>query len=411
MKILLLLVLMHKKNLFLRSLYDFGNSFIMINFLLYFSQRLVIDGWLSDFWYNALFAISSVLLLLSAPLLASFADKYGGNKYLLALATLGTWLSYAWSVLLAYSGGSMIFIALLFLLWQYFYQLSFVFFNTLLDDIADQAHKSRASGIGQFANSIGQLCGLLFAMPFAATRLWPLLPSVLVFAILSLPMLFLFQEKKPKIHRLNATVLLAEWRNFFKKMIIFFSTSVAVPMLVAFFFFNDALITVTNNYALYLERVFSLPDMTKNIIMMIILILSAVGGLVFWPIADKIGSWKSLKYILISWIVLLPFSWLVTTIPLLIFCSALLGFFMWGIRTVTRAYLSQMLNKEDLWYGFSYYTIVERFATFFWPLSRGALVMLWASSALSYRVALVSMTLYVIIGLLLFLYWKRQPSK
>src|SRR3989344_2723647 len=72
-----LLHLMNKKKLFYWSLYDFANSIIFINFLLYFSQWMVIEGGLSDFWYNAIFAITSVALFFSAPALASFTDKHG----------------------------------------------------------------------------------------------------------------------------------------------------------------------------------------------------------------------------------------------------------------------------------------------------------------------------------------------
>jgi len=89
---------------------------------------MVVDGGLSDFWYNAIFAISSILLFLSAPTLASFTDKYGGRKYLLNFATIGTFLGYGLATVFAYLGTQYIFIiAICFLLGQYFYQLSFVF--------------------------------------------------------------------------------------------------------------------------------------------------------------------------------------------------------------------------------------------------------------------------------------------
>src|SRR5260370_8396317 len=81
---------MNKKNLFLWSLYDFANSIVFINFLLYFSQWLVIDGGLSDFWYNATFPISTVLLFITAPSLAAYNDKHGGRKLSLNVSTVCT---------------------------------------------------------------------------------------------------------------------------------------------------------------------------------------------------------------------------------------------------------------------------------------------------------------------------------
>jgi len=89
-------------------------------------------------------------------------------------------------------------------------------------------------------------------------------------------------------------------------MILFFSVSVASPVLIAFFFFNDALITMTNNYSIFLERVFTIPDNTKSLLLMGIIVMSAVGGIVAGWLGDKIGQLKILKGILIGWIIMLP---------------------------------------------------------------------------------------------------------
>ena len=79
-------------------------------------------------------------------------------------------------------------------------------------------------------------------------------------------------------------------------------------------------------------------------------------GTTFGKIADRIGALKSIKIILITWIVLFPGLGLVKTIPGLIICSTMLGFTMGGMVAVVRAYLSQKLKKEEFGYGFSFYT-------------------------------------------------------
>jgi MFS-type transporter involved in bile tolerance (Atg22 family) len=48
-------------------------------------------------------------------------------------------------------------IAVFFLLGQYFYQLSFVFYNPMIEEISDTAHRGRVSGIGQCSNALGQI--------------------------------------------------------------------------------------------------------------------------------------------------------------------------------------------------------------------------------------------------------------
>ncbi|MBU1036888.1 MFS transporter [Patescibacteria group bacterium] len=402
---------MNKKKLFYWSLYDFANSLIFINFLLYFSQWLVIDGGLADFWYNAIFAITSLLLFFSAPTLAAFTDKYGGRKYLLNLATIGTFLGYGLAAGLAYLGTQYIFIiTLFFLLGQYFYQLSFVFYNTLIEDVADLKHRSRASGIGQFSNSLGQVSGLIIAIPLSATRLQPLFPALILFILLSLPMMIGFADSRPKQKKINVQILKDGEKEYFKKIAAFLSVSIAVPMLVAFFFFNDALITISNNYPIYMERVFAVSDTTKNMLLMAVLLMSAVGGLVSGWIADKIGSLKTLKYILLGWIILIPLIALSKGLVILTIFSITVGSLIGSVWTVTRAYLSELLKKENIGYGFSFYTLAERFATLLGPLTYGGIIAVLGTESSSYRLAMGSMTVFVLIGLIILMKWKRTPK-
>jgi UMF1 family MFS transporter len=402
---------MNKIKLFQWSLYDFANSFVFINFLLYFSQWMVIDGGLSDFWYNAIFAITSILLFLSAPTLASFTDKYGGRKYLLNLSTLGTFLGYGLATYFAYLGTQYIFvIALLFLIGQYFYQLSFVFYNTLIEDVADVEHRARASGIAQFSNSIGQVAGLLMALPLSATRLQPLFPALIIFIILALPMMIFFVDSKPKNNKLSIEVLREGEKEFIKKMIAFFSISVAVPLLVSFFFFNDALITITNNYPIYMERVFGVSDNVKNYILLSILLMSALGAIFSGWVADKFGDLKTLKGVLFCWMILIPILALSKGIIFVAIFSSMLGFLLGPIWTVSRSYLSKMLKKDELTYGFTFYTISERFATLVGPLVWGGIIATLGIESINYRIALMTMVVFVVIGLIILYKWKRDPA-
>lgn len=400
---------MNKKNLFKWALYDFANSFIFINFLLYFSTWMVVDGGLSDFWYNAIFAITSILLFLSAPTLASFTDKYGGRKYLLNFATIGTFLGYSLATVFAYLGTQYIFIiSICFLLGQYFYQLSFVFYNTLIEDVADIEHRARASGIGQFSNSLGQVTGLLVALPLSTTRLQPLFPSLIIFILLSLPMMIYFIDSKPKKATMDVKILKEGEKEYFRKMAIFFSVSIAVPMLVSFFFFNDALITITNNYAIYMDRVFGVSDNIKNYLLLAVLLMSAIGGIISGWIADKIGALKTLKYILIGWIILIPLIAMSKNLFSLSIFSSLVGLFIGSSTTITRAYLSKILKKEELGYGFSFYTIAERFASLFGPLTYGGIIAVLGTQHTSYRIAMLSMVVFIFVGLIILVKWNRE---
>ncbi|MBI4128416.1 MAG: MFS transporter [Parcubacteria group bacterium] len=402
---------MNKKKLFLWSLYDFANSIIYVNFLLYFAQWLVIDAGLSDFWYNAIFAITTLLLLASAPVLAAQTDRNGGRKFFLNFATVGTFLSYGLAVAVAYLGTShMLVVALLFLLGQYFYQLSFVFYNPMLEEIADVEHRARASGIGQFANALGQVVGIAITLPLAASRLNPLGPALIAFIILALPMLLFFKENRVPSSPLRLSQLREDARTYKRKFLAFFAASVATPMLVAFFLFNDALLTLSNNYSIVLERVFAVPDSTKSLLLMSILIMSAVGGVVAGWLADRIGAFATLKILLVCWIIALPLLALAPSFAVFAAVTIPVGLLIGSLFAVCRAYLSTLLAKEDMTYGFSFYTLAERFATFIGPLTWGGIIVGMGGGPSAYRLAVGTMTSFVVAGLLV-LYFYRKSGK
>src|SRR5438477_202555 len=78
-----------KKNIFYWSLYGFAKDIVIITFALYFSQWLVVDNKVADIWYNLIFVGASILLFLTAPVLAIVADKKNHSlKYLRIMAVL-----------------------------------------------------------------------------------------------------------------------------------------------------------------------------------------------------------------------------------------------------------------------------------------------------------------------------------
>lgn len=119
---------MNKKSVFFWTLYDFANSIVSIVFFLYFSQWLVIDKGVADFWYNIIFMIGSALLLVTAPVLASIADKTGQRQNYFNKITILSFLGFLGASLVILFFSQKVFLAaLFFLLANYLYQFSFEF--------------------------------------------------------------------------------------------------------------------------------------------------------------------------------------------------------------------------------------------------------------------------------------------
>jgi len=60
-------------------------------------------------------------------------------------------------------------------------------------------------------------------------------------------------------------------------------------------------------------------------------------------------------------------------------------------------------------YGFSFYTISEHFATFVGPLTWGSIIALMGTGSASYRTAMGTMTVFVLIGFIILCVWKKKP--
>lgn len=277
----------------------------------------------------------------------------------------------------------------------------------MLDDIADEAHKSRASGIGNFSSSLGFVVGILITFPFSTSRIIPLLISVPVFFILGLPMMIFFKESKKYVNPIDSSKIQGGAKAFIKKMVAFFVVSAATPMLIAFFFYNDALLTISNNYSIYLERVFHTPDTAKSILLMTILAVSAIGSVIAGWLGDKIGALKTLKFILFGWIIALPLFALAPNFLVIAVLTVIMGLLIGSAWTTSRAYLTTVLTKENMGYGFSFYTIAERFSTLVGPLTWGGIIWAMGTQPFAYRIAAGAMTVFVVIGFIILHLWKR----
>lgn len=399
---------MNRKNIFLWTLYDFANSIAVIVFFLYFSEWLVIDNGVSDFSYNMIFTIGSFLLLLTAPILGSIADKNGRHQNYLNKITLLTFFCFLGASIVALFFSKEIFLAaLFFLLANYFYQFSFVFYNALLHDIAPPEKWGKISGIGQASNWLGQLVGLLVTLPLAGGTIYlfgevgraqTFLPSVILFFILALPMLLFF--KLPKKETSHEKIDLkkeykSQWRQF-KELV---KEPNMKYFLLAYFFFNDAIITAMNNFPIFLENVFQIPDDTKSMLLLGILITSAIGAYFSGLMTDKIGLRKTLLYIIGGWTVIFPLLGIITNFSLFVALTIVMGFLFGSIWTVTRATMTALTPKDKLNFGFSFYTLAERVSTFLGPLVWGIISTLLISyGPLRYRIAIIFMALFIGIG-------------
>ncbi|MDR2685541.1 MAG: MFS transporter [Rickettsiales bacterium] len=395
---------MNRKKIFLWGLYTFANSIVFVNFLVYFSKWLVMDGGLSDMAYNLVFVAVAVLLLFSAPSLSAHADKCGNRTILLNIASVGTILAYLAAALAALWGAPVVLAFLFLIAAQYFFQMSYIFYDPLLNDLSDKEHRGSASGIGQFCSASGMIFGLAASLPLvsAGGRLAPLIPSIVAFTILALPMMLLYREdcavrQKEKIR------LGFDW----KKFRAFILTSAAAPILIAFFFYTNALNTITNNYSIYAGQVLSITDETTSVIMIVVQIAAALGALAIGFVGDRIGIRRCLFGILWTWLLLIPMIASSSQMWVFFVLAGILGLTIGAGWSASRAYISTNLEDGQVGYGFSFYTIFDRFSCMVGPVIWGGVL----ASGAGYRAAMLSMAFFVAMGIIILFLGTRKKLK
>ena len=394
-----------KRNVFLWVTYDFANSLVSIVFFLYFAQWIVIDRGIADIYFNLTFTISALFLLFTAPITGFLLDKYFRRITGLRYATIATSLLYGTCALFAISGmgvPALIF----FTLGLYMYLLTFTFYTPLINDISRQEKRGKVSGMGIAANYLGQFTGLLIVLPFSngsislfdsAARAETLLPAVIAFTLLALPMLIWFKEPEKEK---NPFQLKSEWKNLVSETKRLFLFPGIALFLLAYFLFNDAILTASNNFPIFLEQVWGVSDTIKTYILLGILVTSGIGGLVSGMIADRFGHKRTLVFIISGWIFILPLIGFINNFTLFIIATTIMGFWFGSNWAVSRSVMSYLAPPQGHNLAFAYFGLVERASSFVGPIVWGLVVTSLVSIGSDrYRFAVFAVTIFIVLGL------------
>ncbi len=402
------------RHVFLWVLYDFANSLVSIVFFLYFAQWIVIEQGFSDFAFNITFTIAAFLLLFTVPVSGYLLDKCVRRIIGLRYTTMFTVLFYGLCSLSAISNKNVLALVF-FTLGLYSYLLSFTFYTPLLQDIANLKHRGVVSGLGIAANYVGQFVGLLIALPFstkslsifgASGRAETLLPSVGLFFLFSLPMLLLFKEP-----RMIPTRIISPLKEILWETKQLFSYSSVTFFLAAYFLFNDAILTVSNNFPLFLEQVWHVSDTTKTYLLLASLTMCAIGGPVSGVLADKFGHKKTLLVILSGWVILLPVLALITNFTWLVIATTIMGLWFGAVWTVSRSVMAYLAPQGKHNLAFAYFGLAERASSFVGPLAWGGVIAgLSYLGSDKYRIAVLAITGFMIIGVFMLAKVKSDRS-
>ena len=112
-------------------------------------------------------------------------------------------------------------------------------------------------------------------------------------------------------------------------------------------------------------------------------------------LADKIGSKKTLLYIILSWVIIIPIMAWVGNYQIFFIFSILAGLSIGGTLSTSRLVLIELVPERVLNSSFGIYAISERAATIIGPLAWSMVLSIGG-----YRWAMFSMVVFMVVSVL-----------
>jgi UMF1 family MFS transporter len=368
--------------------------------------NVAVDGKIVYAWGIGLSMFVAAIL---SPIVGALADARA-NKRLwfrftaLAGAACGTLLGlippeHPWAI------------ASVFVITTFFFELSFGFYNAFLPELADEASMNRVSSQGFAAGYIGG--GIALAAAFALVLFGEhvglestlsrvrasLILMGLWWGLFSLPAILILRDKtQPRSAEMAfgaaARRAVGEVKTTLSHVRQFQSLA---WFLLAFLFYNDAVQTVLTQASTFARAEIGLTNESLMPIILMIQFVSMPGALLIGWLADKAGQKPALYFCLAVWVILLAFSWWVTSVTEFWIMGAIVALVMGGIQAVSRSIMGVMTPADRTAEFFGFYNLSSKATSFIGPATFGLVIWFTGST----RWAILSLLVQLIVGWLL----------
>ena len=381
------------------------------------AKAAAVDGYLNlfglqlfaDSFYTYCISISVILQVLILPAIGAIIDETGLKKQFLGvLAFLG---AISTMLLFFLNGTNYLLGGIAVIFANVFYGASFVVYNSMLNDVAEENDRDRVSSNGLAMGYIGG--GLLLAINLAlvsfhealnidlamAVRIslfsagfWWLIFSFIPFLILKNPeivgKLGLKKAVKSSFSQLSKTI--KDTKKY----------PHTLHFLIAYLIFNDGVQAVIVVSAQFGQEALKLDISTLTTVILMVQFVAFFGAYLFNFIAEKINSKNALILSLVIWsgVTIYAYSFLDSLIGFYAM-AFVVGLVLGGTQALSRSLFSLMLPIGKSAEYFSLYEISERGTSWLGPLLFGLSLQFTGS----YQFAILSLIVFFVLGLALLL--------
>ncbi len=390
------------------TFFDFGNTafsviIVTVIFPRYFIGQIAGGHtWVYGMAVSASMAIAALL----APPLGAAADFSRNRKRFLFLFTLA---SVVCTALLSLTGPGMIVTAmLLFIIANVGFEGGIVFYDSFLPGLTTRKSYGRVSGYGFAMGYMGSLAILLITtlvLPAAdapgyldAVRSTFVLAAAFFF-VFSLPLFFVVPEPPlagpPPASIYRAGIQRAS--GTFRALFVEKRYPPLARFLIAFFIYNDGVLTVVAFAAVFAQQVLAMSDTEIIVFFAVVQTSAVIGSIVFGVITDKIGPKHTIAITLVIWIAIVIGAYFVQTVTQFYIVALAAGVAMGSSQSASRSLMALLTPRarEAEFFGF-YDGLCGKASAVVGPLVFGVMADLTGQ-----RMAALSVGAFFIVGLIL----------
>ena len=401
------------------ALYDFANSAfttIVITFIFstYFAKEIAPNPVLGQSYWGWTIGITGIVVAIIGPLLGSFADKKNYTEFFIKIFTI---ICISLTCLLWFSKPSeeyLLYTLIIVGLANIFYELSLIFYNSILKKISETKNLGKSSG---FSFALGYLGGIIVliicitifidndTLPFGLSKensenvratsivvaLW-----YLIFAI---P--FLFNLKEINNNKIQKT---ANNTKKFKELIWDKGLNNIGKFLLARMLYADGLNAIIVMGGIFAVGVFNLEIKDLLVLSVLMNITAFIGAIIGGYANDRFSSKNVIIFSLIG--LILSSSIILFLQPKIIFLifASINGFFIGPVQSASRVFMTKSIDENNQASGFGLFALSGKLTSFIGPLLVSTITFISNSQKIGFSSAIA----LLLIGLIILLKVKKN---
>ena len=401
------------------ALYDFANSAfttIIITFIFstYFAKQIAPNPVLGQSYWGWAIGTTGILVAIIGPILGSYADKKNFTEFFIKLFTI---ICISLTTLLWFSKPSekyLLFTLIIVALANFFYELSLIFYNSILKRISKTSDLGKSSG---FSFALGYIGGILIliicikifidndVLPFGLSKenseniratsfvvaIW--------YLIFSIPFLLSLKKKiNNKIEVSSNNIKKIKdliWNNGLNNLGKF---------LIARMLYADGLNAIIVMGGIFAVGVFNLEIKDLLILSILMNVTAFIGAIVGGYANDKFSSKSVIIFSLLGLIISSSIILFVKSQLFFLIFAAINGFFIGPIQSASRVFITKSIDENNQASGFGLFALSGKLTSFIGPLLVSTITYISSSQRIGFSSAII----LLLIGLLILLKVKKN---